>query len=268
MLDLAAKIVPEAEQERVRGAAAALRDDQRSLFARISPALELDAAAVGPPGAPAGDHDPVVRDLGRPRARAVLRLVRVLPAVRGRRDRAGRRSRSSTARSRTAAERLPAVAAMGFDVVYLPPIHPIGKINRKGRNNTLVARPEDVGSPWAIGSDEGGHDAIHPQLGTLEDFRAFIAAAHDTGLEVAMDLALQAAPDHPWVNEHPEWFTTRAGRHHRVRGEPAEEVPGHLPAQLRQRPARASARRSCASSCTGSRRASRSSGSTTRTPRR
>jgi starch synthase (maltosyl-transferring) len=111
---------------------------------------------------------------------------------------------------RTAAERLPAVAAMGFDVIYLPPIHPIGEKNRKGANNTLTPSADDVGSPWAIGSKHGGHDAIHPDLGTLEDFDAFVAAAHEVGLEVAMDFALQAAPDHPWATEHPEWFTTRA----------------------------------------------------------
>ena len=100
------------------------------------------------------------------------------------------------------------VAAMGFDVLYLPPIHPIGRINRKGRNNTLDPQPGDPGSPWAIGAAEGGHDAIHPDLGTLADFRAFVRAARAEGLEVALDLALQAAPDHPWVTEHPEWFTT------------------------------------------------------------
>src|SRR5690606_30502244 len=105
---------------------------------------------------------------------------------------------------RTAAERLTGVAEMGFDVVYLPPIHPIGKINRKGPNNTLTPGPDDVGSPWAIGSDEGGHDAIHPDLGTWEDFDAFVARAAELGLEVALDLALQAAPDHPWVTSHPE----------------------------------------------------------------
>ncbi|MGH3655598.1 MAG: alpha-1,4-glucan--maltose-1-phosphate maltosyltransferase [Micromonosporaceae bacterium] len=109
---------------------------------------------------------------------------------------------------RTAAKRLPAVAAMGFDVVYLPPIHPIGAVNRKGKNNALVAEPDDVGSPWAIGSDEGGHDAIHPQLGTEADFKTFVARAGELGLEVALDLALQCAPDHPWVTAHPEWFTT------------------------------------------------------------
>jgi starch synthase (maltosyl-transferring) len=111
---------------------------------------------------------------------------------------------------RTAARRLEAIAAMGFDVVYLPPVHPIGTTFRKGRNNTLEARPSDPGSPWAIGGPEGGHDAIHPDLGTFADFDAFVARATELGLEVAIDLALQASPDHPWVKEHPEWFTTRA----------------------------------------------------------
>ncbi|WP_372728982.1 alpha-1,4-glucan--maltose-1-phosphate maltosyltransferase [Nocardioides sp.] len=111
---------------------------------------------------------------------------------------------------RTAAERLDAVAAMGFDVIYLPPIHPIGEVNRKGPNNTLEPGPGDPGSPWAIGSREGGHDAIHPDLGTLEDFDAFVARARELGIEVALDLALQCAPDHPWVSSNPEWFTTRA----------------------------------------------------------
>ncbi|GAA1153603.1 alpha-1,4-glucan--maltose-1-phosphate maltosyltransferase [Nocardioides aquiterrae] len=110
----------------------------------------------------------------------------------------------------TAAKRLDAVAAMGFDVIYLPPIHPIGEVNRKGPNNTLDPGPEDTGSPWAIGSKDGGHDAIHPDLGTFDDFDAFVARARGLGLEVALDLALQAAPDHPWVTSHPEWFTTRA----------------------------------------------------------
>ena len=109
---------------------------------------------------------------------------------------------------KTAVGRLPAVAMMGFDVVYLPPIHPIGTSFRKGKNNSLVAGPNDPGSPWAIGSAEGGHDAIHPELGTVEDFVAFLDAAKQQGLEVAIDLALQCSPDHPWVTEHPEWFTT------------------------------------------------------------
>ncbi len=109
-----------------------------------------------------------------------------------------------------AAHRLPAIAEMGFDIVYLPPIHPTGKINRKGRNNTLTPAPDDPGSPWAIGSDEGGHDAIHPALGTFDDFDAFVARTRELGMEVAIDLALQCAPDHPWAREHPAWFTTRA----------------------------------------------------------
>ena len=111
---------------------------------------------------------------------------------------------------RTAASRLDAVADMGFDVVYLPPVHPIGTTFRKGRNNTLTAGRGDPGSPWAIGAAEGGHDAIHPDLGTFEDFDAFVGRTRELGMEVALDLALQASPDHPWVNEHPEWFTTRA----------------------------------------------------------
>jgi starch synthase (maltosyl-transferring) len=100
------------------------------------------------------------------------------------------------------------VADLKFDVVYLPPIHPIGKINRKGPNNTLDPKATDTGSPWAIGSSEGGHDAIHPELGTEADFAAFVARARELDLDVALDLALQCAPDHPWVTEHPEWFTT------------------------------------------------------------
>lgn len=101
------------------------------------------------------------------------------------------------------------VASMGFDVLYLPPIHPIGAQFRKGRNNSTIARPGDPGSPWAIGSAEGGHKAIHPELGSLEDFRHLIAAAAQYGIEVALDIAFQCAPDHPYVTEHPEWFRRR-----------------------------------------------------------
>ncbi|WP_311245033.1 alpha-1,4-glucan--maltose-1-phosphate maltosyltransferase [Microbacterium sp. WCS2018Hpa-23] len=127
------------------------------------------------------------------------------------RSEGARRLKDGTIKSgtfRTATKRLPAVAAMGFDVIYLVPIHPIGITNRKGRNNTLTTEPEDPGSPYAIGAAEGGHDAIHPDLGKPADFRAFVRAARSEGLEVALDLALQASPDHPWVAEHPEWFTT------------------------------------------------------------
>ena len=110
----------------------------------------------------------------------------------------------------TAARRLPAIAGMGFDVVYLTPVHPIGAVNRKGQNNTPDPGPLDPGSPYAIGSADGGHDAIAPELGTFADFDSFVAEASRLGLEVALDLALQCAPDHPWVSSHPEWFTTRA----------------------------------------------------------
>ncbi|MBA2559458.1 MAG: DUF3416 domain-containing protein, partial [Propionibacteriales bacterium] len=110
----------------------------------------------------------------------------------------------------TAAKRIQAVADMGFDVLYLPPVHPIGEVNRKGPNNTLTPGEADPGSPWAIGSKDGGHDAIHAELGTIDDFDDFVAQASAAGLEVALDFALQCAPDHPWVSAHPEWFTTRA----------------------------------------------------------
>jgi len=108
-----------------------------------------------------------------------------------------------------ASRRLPDIAAMGFDVVYLPPIHPIGVTHRRGRNNAPVAAPGDPGSPWAIGSAEGGHKAIHPQLGTMEDFQAFLLKARQHGIEVALDIAFQCSPDHPYLAEHPEWFLWR-----------------------------------------------------------
>ncbi|MEW2318592.1 alpha-1,4-glucan--maltose-1-phosphate maltosyltransferase [Streptomyces bauhiniae] len=113
---------------------------------------------------------------------------------------------------RTAEKRLEAISEMGFDVVYLPPIHPIGTTHRKGRNNTLTATPDDVGVPWAIGSPEGGHDAVHSDLGTLDDFDHFVDRARELGLEIALDFALQCSPDHPWVEKHPQWF------HHRPDG--------------------------------------------------
>ncbi|MGK2937143.1 MAG: alpha-1,4-glucan--maltose-1-phosphate maltosyltransferase [Solirubrobacteraceae bacterium] len=104
---------------------------------------------------------------------------------------------------------LPRLAELGFDVLYLPPIHPIGVTNRKGRNNTLVAGPDDPGSPWAIGGEEGGHDAIHPELGTEAEFTELVAAARGHGIDIALDLALQCSPDHPWLRDHPEWFHRR-----------------------------------------------------------
>ncbi|HVY28139.1 MAG TPA: alpha-1,4-glucan--maltose-1-phosphate maltosyltransferase [Polyangiaceae bacterium] len=107
------------------------------------------------------------------------------------------------------AARLPEIAAMGFDVIYLPPIHPIGVTHRKGRNNSVTCEPQDVGSPWAIGGKEGGHSDVHPQLGTIDDFDALVKAAADFGIEIALDYALQCSPDHPWVKQHPNWFFVR-----------------------------------------------------------
>jgi starch synthase (maltosyl-transferring) len=106
-------------------------------------------------------------------------------------------------------ELLPRLAELGFDVLYLPPIHPIGQTNRKGRNNAEKAKPGDVGSPWAIGSEEGGHDAIDPSLGTEKELRALVTDARKLGIEVALDFAIQCSPDHPWLKEHPEWFHRR-----------------------------------------------------------
>ncbi len=105
--------------------------------------------------------------------------------------------------------RLPYVRDLGFDVLYFPPIHPIGRTNRKGRNNSLMAGPNDPGSPYAIGSEEGGHDALHPELGTFDDFARLVKAARGHGLEIALDFAIQCSPDHPWIKEHPEWFDWR-----------------------------------------------------------
>ena len=110
---------------------------------------------------------------------------------------------------KTAAQRIPAVAAMGFDVLYLPPIHPIGLSHRKGANNSLTPKEHDPGVPWAIGSADGGHDAINPDLGTMVDFENFISVANKNGIEVALDLALQTSPDHPWVRSNPQWFNKR-----------------------------------------------------------
>jgi starch synthase (maltosyl-transferring) len=105
--------------------------------------------------------------------------------------------------------RLPGIAAMGFDVLYLPPIHPIGRSHRKGANNAEECQPGDPGSPWAIGSDEGGHDAVHPELGSLADFEHFVATARGLGMEISLDFAVQCSPDHPWVKQHPNWFNKR-----------------------------------------------------------
>lgn len=197
---------PAAQRTRLRAQADSLRAGEAATTAAL--AVDPELAAIF--------RDRPVTTLRSASEPQVLRVERTRAGVGAwyeffPRSEGARRLKDGTVRSgtfRTAAKRLPDVAGMGFDVIYLVPIHPIGTTNRKGRNNTLVAEPGDPGSPYAIGSAEGGHDAIHPDLGTAQDFRAFIRAARKEGLEVALDLALQASPDHPWVREHPEWFTT------------------------------------------------------------
>jgi starch synthase (maltosyl-transferring) len=196
------------QRDLLLGAANALRDPALPLHARVAPALFPAVEKIM--------TERPVRELitrGRPqqifvdRTRALFSSwYELFPRSTGGVDEAGRPIHGTFV---TAAKELDRIAAMGFDVVYLPPIHPIGKVHRKGRNNNVNAGPGDVGSPWAIGSDEGGHDAIDPELGTLEDFEAFVQRSHDLGMEVALDFALQCAPDHPWVKEHEEWFTVR-----------------------------------------------------------
>ncbi|WP_413807075.1 alpha-1,4-glucan--maltose-1-phosphate maltosyltransferase [Streptomyces sp. OE57] len=197
-------------REAVLAAVDGLRDERRPVADRLAAALAPDVTA-------ALDRHPL-RELvssSRPmplqvdRERALFgSWYELFPRSEGAKVSEGRRPVSGTLR--TAAERLPAIAAAGFDVVYLPPIHPIGTAFRKGPNNTLSAGPFDVGSPWAIGSADGGHDAIHPDLGTFEDFDHFVARARELRMEVALDFALQCSPDHPWVSQHPEWFHQRA----------------------------------------------------------
>ena len=208
ILDEATKIVPVEDQDRVRAAAAALREEQLPLFERVAAGLDLHELLWEYP----------VRRLvtstrsyaiwvDRPRA-LFSAWYEFFPRSEGAEVAAdGTPIRHGT--FATATHRLPAVAAMGFDVLYLPPIHPIGEVNRKGPNNTLTPGPEDTGSPWAIGSKDGGHDAIHPDLGTFDDFDDFVARAGELGMEVALDLAFQCSPDHPYVKDHPEWFKKR-----------------------------------------------------------
>ncbi|MHB1064530.1 MAG: alpha-1,4-glucan--maltose-1-phosphate maltosyltransferase [Georgenia sp.] len=189
----------------------ALRDPRRPALARLAAGTSPEVVAV------LAEHP--LRDMVSPSATYPLAVDReralvgswyeIFPRSQGAHfDQSAGRWVAGTLR--TAARGLDRIAGMGFDVVYLTPIHPIGVTNRKGRNNTLGARPEDPGSPYAIGSPDGGHDTIHPDLGTFDDFDAFVAHARELGLEVALDVALQTSPDHPWVTEHPEWFTTRA----------------------------------------------------------
>ncbi len=209
-----AKQLPKPERPRALAAAAALRDTTLDVAHRVAPALDHYLESLI-------DEYPV-RDLVTASPRYPLWVDRkralfgswyeffprsIGAALAGDPSAPARPARHGTFKDAT--EHLDYVASMGFDVVYLPPIHPIGEVNRKGPNNTLVAASWDVGSPWAIGSKDGGHDAIHPELGTMADFTAFVKRARELNLEVALDFALQAAPDHPWVTSHPEWFTTK-----------------------------------------------------------
>lgn len=202
--------LPDAAASALRRAAAALRDTDDTPAERLAAGLArpvTEALAAHP----VREHvtpSPTYR-LTVERERAMVgSWYEIFPRSEGATyDEVARRWTSGTLR--TAADRLPAIARAGFDVVYLTPIHPIGTTHRKGRNNSLTCEPGDPGSPYAIGAPEGGHDAIHPDLGDFADFDAFVAAARAEGLEVALDLALQCSPDHPWVAEHPEWFTTR-----------------------------------------------------------
>jgi starch synthase (maltosyl-transferring) len=191
-------------------AAAAARDGDRSAQQRLAAATSprvRDVLAAHPLRDLYGHTETYPLHVARPRA-VHGSWYEIFPRSEGAVQRPDGSWVSGTLR--TAAEDLPRIAGMGFDVVYLTPVHPVGTTFRKGRNNALHAGPGDPGSPYAVGSAEGGHDALHPDLGDFDDFDAFVGRARGLGMEVALDLALQCSPDHPWVAEHPEWFTTRA----------------------------------------------------------
>jgi starch synthase (maltosyl-transferring) len=213
LLEEAAGRVPRADRARLTTAMESLRNTQAPAESRLSGALDPALVAILdelPDPADLAATDPRVLWVDRERG-LVGAWYELFP-----------RSYASPDQGKNgfagATERLPAVANMGFDVVYVPPVHPIGRSFRKGRNNTLEPGPDDPGSPWAIGAPGspeeggGGHLALHPELGTFEDFDAFVAQARSLGMEVALDYALQCSPEHPWVSEHPEWF------HHRPDG--------------------------------------------------
>ncbi|MGH4033687.1 alpha-1,4-glucan--maltose-1-phosphate maltosyltransferase [Actinomycetota bacterium Odt1-20B] len=212
LYERAAAGVPEGGGRRaaVLAAVEGLRDAGRSPVARLAAALTPDVDAVlaaHPLREPLTSTEEFPLRVERERA-LFGSWYEFFPRSEGAVVRADAPPVSGT--FRTAARRLPAIAAMGFDVVYLPPVHPIGTTYRKGRDNSLSPGPHDVGVPWAIGSPEGGHDAVHPDLGTLDDFDDFVREAEAHGLEVALDFALQCSPDHPWVEKHPDWFRHRA----------------------------------------------------------
>jgi starch synthase (maltosyl-transferring) len=200
LLDALAPLVPKLRRALVTDAAAALRRSACTVEVRLNAGLD-DAVAAAVEGLPFPDE--VTASAPLPvwvdRRRGLCSSwYEVFPRSEG--GLAG------------VTKRLAAIADMGFEVVYLPPVHPIGRSHRKGRDNTLAPGPDDVGSPWAIGAAEGGHTALHPDLGSFDDFDALVAEAQAQGMEISLDYALQCAPDHPWVSEHPEWF------HHRPDG--------------------------------------------------
>jgi starch synthase (maltosyl-transferring) len=214
IFDKLAKILPKAERPRAAAAAQSLRDTTLDVAHRVGPALDdfLQKLARENPVRELVTRSPRYPVwVDRPRA-LYGSWYEFFPRSIGAQLAGDPQARARPARHGTlkdATEHLDYVASMGFDVAYLPPIHPIGEVNRKGPNNTLVAASWDVGSPWAIGSKDGGHDAIHPALGTLADLKALVKRARQLGIEIALDYALQCAPDHPWVSSHPEWFTTK-----------------------------------------------------------
>ncbi len=193
---LATKVTGADKKKQLRAAAAAVRRESCSLEVRLAAALDPEVGKLvdGVPDARLSSSAPIGLWVDRPSA-AHAAWYELFPR--------------SFGGLKDAAEHLPYVADLGFNVVYLPPIHPIGGTHRKGAGNCLTPGPDDPGSPWAIGGADGGHDAIHPDLGTLEDFDALVAAAEELGLEIALDYALQCSPDHPWVRDHPEWFEQR-----------------------------------------------------------
>ncbi|WP_288049645.1 maltotransferase domain-containing protein, partial [Nocardia sp.] len=196
LFERAAQAVPKKQFERLRAVAVALRADEQ-LPARVAPAFSEEVAEIlrATPLRDLVTRGPL-HTVSVERTRALFgSWYEFFPRSTGGRDADGRPVHGTFA---TSIKDLPRIAAMGFDVVYLPPIHPVGHTFRKGPNNSLHADPTDPGSAWAIGSHMGGHDAVHPDLGTIDDFDDFVADAHEHGLEVALDLALQCSPDHPW----------------------------------------------------------------------
>lgn len=209
LFDAAADQTPAPDSEVLRDVATALADDSLPLAERIHAGLNEDVLDVlaAYPLRELVTHGPTCDVAVERREALVNSWYELFPRSTGGWDEDGRPVHGTWETTATALDR---VAAMGFDTVYFPPIHPIGEVNRKGRNNSVTAEPGDVGSPWAIGSHHGGHDAFHPELGGEAEFLEMLRHAEQLGLEVALDFALQAAPDHPWAKAHPEFFTVLA----------------------------------------------------------